>query len=97
MWEVGTLGGGAGAARRGTWTTRAPATSVARATTGRVWYTGRHSEQGSFMQVLATQLVTDNTAEVCYLCGVVFVRRCSTCAAVSGTRASLQLSLNCVG
>lgn len=71
--------------------------SVARATTGPVWYTGRHSEQGSFMQVLATQLVTDNTAEVCYLSGAVCVRCCDTCDGVSGTRASLQLSLNCVG
>lgn len=49
------------------------------------------------MQGHDVQRVTDNVAEVCYLCGAVFVRRCSTCAAVSGTRASLQLSLNCVG
>ena len=49
------------------------------------------------MQVLATQLVTDNTAEVCYLSGAVCVRCCDTCDGVSGTRASLQLSLNCVG
>ena len=45
------------------------------------------------MQVLATQLVTDNTAEVCYLSGADFVRCC--CCAASVTRASL--SLNRVG
>ena len=71
MEQVGTLGGGAGAARRGTWTTRAPATSAARATAGPVWYTGCHNRRGVFMQGHDVQRVTDNVAEVCYLSVVI--------------------------
>ena len=49
------------------------------------------------MQVLATQLVTDNTAEVCYLSGAVCERCCDTCDDVCGTRAVMQLGCNSVG
>ena len=49
------------------------------------------------MQVIATQRFMNNAAEVCYLSGAVCERCCDTCDGVSGTRASLQLSLNCVG